>query len=323
MGQRKRKRGGAWHWLEYGVAVACNAVLYLLPHRAALAVGRAAGLLLCAVDGRHRRVVWDQLRMAFPDWPEERLGEVARQCYRQLGMSAAEFFRLGRADRQTILNQIDVEGLEYVDRARAQGRGVILFSAHLGNWELMAIVITLLGYRLHPVARSLGNPWLNRLVNRIRGRYGSRVLDKKSEAAPGAIIQALRRGDFIGILLDQNMAPYDGIFVEFFGRPACTSKGLALVARRTGAPVLPAFIVREKVDRHRLIFGPPLEMAKSRDVERDILENTARCTAEIERTIRAHPDQWLWLHRRWKTQPQPVDLPANSKSFLPKEAVSR
>lgn len=310
MGRRRRNKRGLLARLLYGCVVTLYALLNWLPYRAALSLGVAGGWLLYRLDGRHRRLVQDQLRMAFPDWPFSRVREVAWNCYANFGRSAAEFARLGRADREAILGWVTVEGREHLDRAVAGGRGVLFVTAHLGNWELMGVVCNLLGYRLFPVARPLDNPWLNRLVDQIRSRHGSIVVSKKEESAPRELIQALRDGDCVGILLDQNMAPYDGVFVEFFGRPACTAKGLALIARRTGAPILPAFIVRETDGRHRLIVQPPVELSRTRDLERDVVTNTARCTAVIEQMVRRYPDQWLWMHRRWKTQPAPASSDA-------------
>ncbi|MEW6324531.1 MAG: lysophospholipid acyltransferase family protein [Nitrospirota bacterium] len=309
MGRRRRQRGlikaarTVWRAVQAAAVVALYLALNALPHRAALRAGQAAGLLLYAIDGRHRRLAQEQLQRAFPRWTARQIRRTARRCYAQLGVSAAEFLRLGRGDRRAILGRVVIEGLEHLEGARSQGRGVIFLTAHLGNWELMGIVCSLLGYRLYPVARPLDNPWINRLVNRIRSRFGGEVVSKKSESAPRDIVQALRGGDLVGMLLDQNMSPHHGVFVDFFGRPACTSKGLAVIARRTGAPVVPAFIVREGLDRHRILLQPPVELARTGDPDADLLANTARCTAVIERMVRAHPEQWLWLHRRWKTQP--------------------
>ncbi|HUJ78786.1 MAG TPA: lysophospholipid acyltransferase family protein [Nitrospiria bacterium] len=304
MGSRRRNKRGPAARVTYSLAVLLYALLNRLPRRPALWIGAVGGRLVCALDGRHRRLVQEQLRMAFPDWPSEHIRRTAWACYGHFGRSAAEFARLGRDDRETILNQVMVEGREHLDRALAAGRGVLFLTAHLGNWELMAVVCNLLGYRLYPVARPLDNPWLNRLIDRIRSRHGSTVISKKEESAPRDLIHALRDGACVGILLDQNMATYDGVFVNFFGRPACTAKGLALIARRTGAPVVPAFIAREADSRHRITILPSVEFSHGRDVKADVIANTARCTAIIERMVRRHPDQWLWMHRRWKTQPQ-------------------
>jgi KDO2-lipid IV(A) lauroyltransferase len=303
MGRRRRRKQALLGRVQYGALLVLYGLLNLLPHRAALWIGASAGLLLYGLDRRHRRLVQEQLQTAFPDWPRAQVRQTARRCYANLGKSAAEFARLGRANRETILQWVTIEGMEHVERARQQGRGVLILTAHLGNWELLGVVYALTGHRLFPIARPLDNPWLNGLINRIRNRHGSEVVSKKAASAPRDIIHALRQGHTVGILLDQNMAPRDGVFVNFFGRSACTSTGLALIARRTGASVVPAFIVREARGRHRIIFQPPVELAHSRNVEEDVVINTARCTAVIERMVRAYPDQWLWMHRRWKSQP--------------------
>jgi KDO2-lipid IV(A) lauroyltransferase len=316
MGARKRKYSPVLASLNYGVALLLYELLNVLPRWVAEELGTAVGLLVYRIDRRHRLLVQEQLHLAFPSWPIARIRRTARQCYVNFGQSAVEFARLGRSSRSEILNSVSVEGEDHLRAARDQGRGVIFLTAHLGNWELMAVVCTLLGYRLFPVVRPLDNPWLNRLIDRIRSRYGSAMISKKTETAGRDVIHALRRGDCVGILLDQNMASYDGVFVEFFGRPACTSNGLALIARRTGAPVIPAFIVREADGRHRIIIERPVELVKSRDIERDVLVNTGRCTSVIERMVRAYPEQWLWMHRRWKTQPAP-QRPADTSGASP------
>jgi len=303
MGTRRRNKRGLAARVSYVAALALYALLNTLPNRLALRLGASGGRLICALDGRHRRIVQQQLGMAFPDWSTAQIRRTSWACYEHFGRSAAEFARLGRADRESILSGVTVEGREYLDRAVAEGRGVLFLTAHLGNWELMAVVCNLLGYRLYPVARPLDNPWLNRLIDRIRSRFGSTVISKKKESAPRDLVQALRDGSCVGILLDQNMASYDGVFVNFFGRPACTAKGLALIARRTGAPVVPAFIAREADGRHHIMILAPVEFSQGRDVKADVITNTARCTAIIERMVRRYPDQWLWMHRRWKTQP--------------------
>ncbi|MBI3620915.1 MAG: lysophospholipid acyltransferase family protein [Nitrospirae bacterium] len=315
MGRRRRRnKRGLLARLTYAGALLLYLILNGMPHRVALNIGEWGGWLLYGLDRRHRRLVQEQLRMAFPDWPASQVTRTARQCYLNFGRSAAEFARLGRADRDTILGWVTMEGREHLDRALAGGRGVLFVTAHLGNWELLAVVCNLLGYRLFPVARPLDNPWLNRLIDRIRSRHGSRIISKKADSAPRDLMRALRAGDCVGILLDQNMAPYDGVFVNFFGRPACTTKGLALIARRTGAPVLPAFIAREADGRHRVIVLPPVQLSRTNDVQRDIVTNTSRCTAVIEQMVRRYPDQWLWMHRRWKTQPPPVPPSVSSSS---------
>ncbi|MEW6324532.1 MAG: lysophospholipid acyltransferase family protein [Nitrospirota bacterium] len=299
------RRTTVGEWLQYGAVLLVYGLLNVIPHRLARYLGAWAGLAVYGWDRRHRRLVQAQLRTAFPDWPAARIGRVAAQCYANLGRSAAEFARLGRADRETILGRVTVEGLEHLERARRQGRGVLCLGAHLGNWELLGIVCALLGHRLYPVVRPLHNPRLDRLVNGIRGRHGSAIVSKRADTAPRDMIQALRRGECVGILLDQNTARHQGLFVPFFGRPACTAKGLALMARRTGAPVVPMFIARVgSSDRHRVTIQPAIDWTRGPTIEEELVVNTARCTAAIERMVRAHPEQWLWMHRRWRTQPE-------------------
>lgn len=298
----RRKMGGLRIAVQYVAVLVLYWLFNLLPYGMAVRLGAWIGAAIYGVDHRHRRSVQAQLRMVFPDWPASKIHQTARGCYANLGQSTAEFARLGRSDRETILSRVTVEGLEHLELARHGGRGVLCLGAHLGNWELLGIVITLLGHRMFPIVRPLNNPWLDGLVSRIRSRHGSEIVSKRAESAPRDMIQALRRGECVGILLDQNVKQDSGVFVPFFGRPACTAKGMALMARRTGAPVVPMFITREPSNRHRIVIQAPIEWERAPTIEQELTVNTARYTTAIERAVRTHPEQWAWMHPRWRTQ---------------------
>ena len=197
---------------------------------------------------------------------------------------------------------IRYEGLEHYLAARDRGRGVLVLTGHLGAWELSSFYHSLAGYPMGMVIRRLDNPLVDALVNRIRCQHGNRVLHKDDFAR--GLIAAMRAGDTVGILMDTNMTPPQGLFVPFFGVPACTASGLARVALKTGAAVLPGFLLWEDSEqRYVLHFYPELALADTGDPEADTADNTARFTAVIEDTIRRYPSQWLWMHRRWKTRP--------------------
>jgi KDO2-lipid IV(A) lauroyltransferase len=195
-----------------------------------------------------------------------------------------------------------VEGLEHYVTARERGQGVLVITGHLGAWELSSFYHSLMGYPMSMVIRRLDNPLVDALVNRVRCQHGNRVLHKDDFAR--GLLSAMRNGDTVGILMDTNMTPPQGVFVPFFGVEACTASGLARVALRTDATALPGFMVWEEAEKKYVLrFGAPIELERTGDEEADIVNNTARFTKAIEEAVRRYPDQWLWLHRRWKTRP--------------------
>jgi KDO2-lipid IV(A) lauroyltransferase len=272
-----------------------------LPLSWAVGAGRLLGALFYLFDAKHRRITLDNLRRALgSERSEEDIRAIARRCYQNLGASAAEFLKLSSLSPEWVERWVRVEGIEHYEAARAKGRGVLCLTAHFGNWELMPIAVSMRGYRLFGVARPLDNPLLDRFIQQRRERWGNQILSKFG--ATHEVIELLKSGKSVGFLLDQNVSGRGGVFVPFFDRPASTNKSLALIARRTDAPVIPAFIVRDGKD-HRVIVEKEIDLVKSDDLESDLLENTARFPRVIETYVRRYPDHWLWMHRRWKTQP--------------------
>ena len=199
------------------------------------------------------------------------------------------------------LKRIRIDGIQHVRSAMDRHGRALLLTAHLGNWELLPLACRLTGYRLSVVLRPLDAPWLDRLATRIRGRSEVDLIDKRAALRP--VLRALADGAMVGILLDQNAARREGVFVPFFGHPASTSKSLAVLALRTGSPIVPAFIHREDAGLHRVVVGAPLPSPPPGDVEAAVGILTARCTEAIEAAIRTTPEQWLWMHDRWRTRP--------------------
>ena len=222
--------------------------------------------------------------------------------YRNLGWLLAEFCQMPGYTQDFAHQFIRYEGLEHYLGARERGQGVLVLTGHLGAWELSSFYHSLVGYPMGMVIRRLDNPLVDTLVNRIRCQHGNRVLHKDDFAR--GLLAAMRSGETVGILMDTNMTPPQGLFVPFFGVAACTASGLARVALKTGAAVLPGFLLWEESEtRYVLRFGAELALASTDDRERDIADNTARFTAVLEESIRRYPGQWLWMHRRWKTRP--------------------
>jgi KDO2-lipid IV(A) lauroyltransferase len=279
------------------------AVFAVLPRDAARALGAAIGALLYRVLGRLRGVGQRNLELAFPEIDAEQRDRLLREEFRSLGWQLAEFPRMARLTRESASQYIRYEGLENYLAARDKGRGVLVLTGHMGAWELSSFFHSLMGYPMSMVIRRLDNPLVDELVNGVRSMHGNRVLHKDDFAR--GLLTAMHRGETVGILMDTNMTPPQGVFVPFFGVEACTASGLARVALRTKAAVLPGFLLWEASEqRYVLHFGEELVLERTGDGEKDIVANTALFTVTLETWIRRYPGQWLWVHRRWKTRPE-------------------
>ena len=269
-----------------------------LPVRASLWMGRRLGDLGWWVLPRRRALTRDNLTRAFGDelGPAER-ERLARRSFAHLGMNLAEICVLLFRPRAAMLARMDLVGHEHLEKAAAEGKGILLLSAHLGNWELLPLSHALTAFEVSLVVRPLDEPLLHRLAERFRRRSGVEQIDKRRGLRE--ILDALRRGRMVGVLLDQNSSRAEGVFVPFFRVPASTSKGLAVIALRTGAPVVPVFIRRVGDRRHRVEIEAPLPLGGN------VLSYTAAFNRVIEAAIRRAPEQWFWMHERWRTQPRP------------------
>jgi KDO2-lipid IV(A) lauroyltransferase len=267
-----------------------------LPIGAADAMGRFYARLLDRAVPRLRRVAERNLAMALPELDAAGRSAIIDGVFRSIArllVSLAKFPAIGAHNLDRWLR---IEGAEHVDAALRKGRGVLFATAHLGNWELSAFAHALASGPMSVLARPLDNPLIDRLVERRRGLSGNRVIFKKDFAR--TILKALAANEKVGILIDQNASLDSGVFVDFFGVPACASTGLAKFAAHSGAAVIPGYALwMEDEGRYLLRFSPPVAM--SGDAARD----TAALHAALEAAIRAYPDQWLWIHRRWKTRP--------------------
>ena len=288
--------------LEFLLVWSAVRLLGLPPRAIARGVGALIGRTAFYLTPRLRRSGDRNLALAFPEKTPAERGQILRRLYRNLGWLLAEFCQMPRYTRASVQRFIRYEGLQHYLAAREQGRGVLILTGHLGAWELSSFYHSLMGYPMSIVIRRLDNALVDDLVNRIRCLHGNQVLHKDDFAR--GLLAAMRRGETVGILMDTNMTPPQGAFVNFFGHLACTASGLARVARKTGAAVLPGFLLwDESAQQYVLRFGAPLTLIASEDPEADAVANTALFTRVIEQYIRDNPDQWLWVHRRWKTRP--------------------
>jgi len=288
--------------LEYWAVWLLVGGLGALPRGGARWVGAGIGRLAYALLPRLRSVGRRNLAMALPEKSAAEREAILRRLYRNLGWLLAEFCQMPRYTPENTRGFLRYEGLEHFLAAERRGRGVLIVTGHLGAWELSSFYHSLMGHPMSMVIRRLDNARVDALVNRIRCLHGNQVLHKDDFAR--GLLLAMREGRSVGILMDTNMTPPQGVFVPWFGQPACTASGLARVALKTGAAVLPGFLLwREQEQGYVLTFGEQFPLRRSGDDEDDVLVNTAAFTAAIERYVRAYPDQWLWVHRRWKTRP--------------------
>jgi Kdo2-lipid IVA lauroyltransferase/acyltransferase len=289
--------------LEFLVVWIVVKLLGLPPRGVARAIGALVGQVALLFTPRLRHAGHLNLQLAFPQKAEAEREQILRKLYRNLGWLLAEFCQMPRYSPEMTRSFIRYEGLEHYLAAREHGKGVLVLTGHLGAWELSSFYHSLMGYPMSVVIRRLDNPLVDDLVNHIRCLHGNQVLHKDDFAR--GLLAAMRRGETVGILMDTNMTPPQGAFVDFFGHLACTGSGMARVAIKTGAQVLPGFLLwEEATQQYVLRFGAPLTLPISDDVEADTLAHTALFTKVIEDYIRQYPDQWLWVHRRWKTRPQ-------------------
>jgi len=288
--------------LEFAAAWTGIKLLGLLPRPAARFVGASFAAALYAARAPLRRAAMFNLRLAFPDWTDAQRRRVIRGMVRQIGWMAGEFSQFPKYTRENIERIVVVDGFENFEAARRRGKGVLFLTGHMSAWELAPFAQALYGYPLHFLVRPIANRRVDALVNGYRCRAGNRPIEKNKSAR--AILKVLADGGTVGVLADHNTDIEESVFVEFFGVSASTTSGLARLALRTDAAVVPGFLSWDEGRRtYRLRFEPAVELVRTANEEVDVVENTQRFTRVIEDFVRAHPDQWLWIHRRWKTRP--------------------
>ncbi len=290
------------HRLEFALVWLLVKLLGNLPRAAARTIGAAIGWIAFAAVPRLRRVGLRNLALAFPEKSDAERKRILRSMYRNLGWQLAAFCQMPRYTLKQTNRFIRYEGLEHYLAAQARGHGVLIVTGHLGAWELSSFYHSLAAHPMSMVIRRLDNPFVDRFVNRIRCLHGNRVLHKDDFAR--GLIAAMRAGDTVGVLMDTNMTPPQGVFVDFFGHAACTASGVARIALRTNAAVLPGFMLWKPSERRYVLhFCPPLQLVNTGNEDGDAIANTQIFTKALEDVIRRYPEQWLWVHRRWKTRP--------------------
>jgi KDO2-lipid IV(A) lauroyltransferase len=309
-----KQRGKLQTDLEYVAVRVLLGVLGLLPRRFAVALGRGMGHAAYALAGGLRRTGLRNLQLAFPEMGEVERRRTLRRSMVGLGRQLGYFSHFQRMTPEELRDLVEYDGIEILHEAQARGRGIIFLTAHLGAWEVLSFAHSALHNPISFMVRRLDNPRVEELTDRVRTRFGNRSIDKKMAAR--SALKLLREGGTLGILADLNTQPHEGVFVPFFDRPACTTTGIAVLALRTDASVIPV-VAPWHEERGRYVFhgSPIVELVRTGDHERDVEINTARFTAAVEAQIRNYPEQWLWIHKRWKTRP------AGEPDFYGKELV--
>jgi KDO2-lipid IV(A) lauroyltransferase len=289
--------------IQYAAALALLKTFGWLPRFAAYPAAEMVATLGFRFAKRQRLAGIRNLQMALPSLGDEEQRAILRGAFSNLGRLLVEFSHFPELNKNNISDLVIYEGLENYQNAVSRGKGVIFLTAHFGAWELSCFAHSLYGNPMKFVVREIDNPKVERLIESYRGLAGNTPIDKRS--ASRDIVKTLRSNGTIGILVDQNTTRDEGVFVDFFGIPAATTTAVATLALRTGAAVVPGFLVWEaKTRKHRLRLDSPVELISTGDPARDIVENTRAFNLLLENKIRQYPDQWLWIHRRWKTRPE-------------------
>jgi KDO2-lipid IV(A) lauroyltransferase len=288
--------------LEYVAAWCVLRGLGLLPRGLARALGVAVVRLAYVFRPGLRRVALFNLQLAFPQMPEAERRAIAARLVRSIGWMAGEFSQFAKYTRSNMEQVVVLEGFENFDAARRRGKGVLFLTGHMSAWELAPFAQALYGHPLHFLVRPIDNVRVDRLITAHRCLSGNSPIDKNQSAR--AMLRILAQGGTVGILMDHNASLEEGVFADFFGTPACTTSGIARLALRTEAAVVPGFIHWDSnLRKYRLVLHPVVDLARSGHEERDVVENTTRFNRVLEDYIRKYPEQWLWVHKRWKTRP--------------------
>ena len=290
-------------WLEYAAVWVVLKGLGALPRPLARSFAAVVARILYALMPKLRRTAEVNLRIAFPEWSDEQREAVIRGMVRNLGWMAAEFARFPKYSKENIEQTVMLDGHENFLEGQRRGNGVLFLTGHIGAWELSSFAHAVYGFPLHYMARPVDNKKVDDLINGYRCLSGNRPIFKNESAR--VMLKILKDAGTIGILADQNTMPEEAVFVDFFGKRASTTTGIARVALHTGAAIVPGYAVWDQIlGKYRLRFEPPVELIRTGDPEHDIFENTQKFTKVLEEIIRKYPDQWLWVHGRWNTRPK-------------------
>ena len=289
-------------YLQYLIILLVRRLVLLLPRKTALKMGVYLADLMFLLFPKERAKVMANLNLAFGSEKKQReIYRICRYCFRNLGKGMMEVMQFPRLNENNLSKLVTFEGKQNLDNALKLGKGVIILTAHFDNWELLGASLPLAGYTFNCIVRPVRSPYLEKLVAKNRQDMGIRFISRGASIKEA--LKCLKRNELLAILGDIDTKS-DGVFVDFFGSQAFTPRGPVSIALKTGAVLLPSFIVRQKNDKHKFIIEKPLELLTTGIIEEDIVLNTGRFTKIIEAYIRKYPEQWIWNHQRWKTKPE-------------------
>jgi KDO2-lipid IV(A) lauroyltransferase len=287
-------------FLTYLVLRAFSLFINLLPEGFSLWLGRQLGNVWYYLDFEHREVATQNLLAVFGREKSAReIRDIAKRTFQNLGMMSVEFFRIPKMDMKAFKKKVKIEGLAEALALLEKRKGILLLIGHFGNWELMGLMSKVIGSPIMVIAKPMKRQeWVDQFITKIRSASGLEVISTIN--ASRKVVKALSQNRVVGILIDQRAKRSEGIWVNFFGRKAPTTPGLAVLAMKTGAPVLPVFLVRDGFQKHRLIIQEPLALIHTGNIKKDVEANTQLFNHTLESIIRQFPDQWFWVHRRWE-----------------------
>src|SRR5215510_2800399 len=296
-------RAGIKGVAEYSLALLIVRLFAAMPRRIAYPTAKTLARLGFHLARRQRRAGLRNLQMAFPELSQKAREGILRGSFENLGRLLVEFTHLPELNKGNVCRFVVHEGLENYLEGLRRGRGVIFMTAHFGSWELSSFAHAVYGFPLKFIVRPIDNSRVETLISSYRTSSGNLPIDRRNAARD--VLKALRQNEAVGILFDQNTTRSEGVFADFFGIPAATTPAIARFALRTGAAVVPGLLIwDEALQKHRLRLDPPVDLIDTGDLEQDVLENTRRFNKILECYVREYPDQWLWIHRRWKTRPE-------------------
>jgi len=314
-------REGVKDALQYAAAVGLLKTFQWMPRPVAYRAAEIVAALGFRFAKRQRQAGTQNLQMAMPDLNQRERDAILRGAFSNLGRLLVEFSHFPSLNTKNISDLVSFEGFAHYEEAVKRGKGVIFITAHFGAWELSCFAHSLYAGPMKFVVREIDNSRVEKLIESYRGLSGNQPIEKRH--ASRDILKALRNNETVGILVDQNTTRDEGVFADFFGIPAATTPAVATLALRTGAAVIPGFLIWDsKSRRHRLRFEAPVGLTVTGDPARDIVENTRAFNHILENIVRQYPEQWLWIHRRWKTRPEGepslYDSASNTRHDSPK-----
>ncbi len=281
------------HFIETVLVISLSFPIALLPLKIDRKVGEALGLLIFYIWGSRRKIASDNIEKVLGDNEHK----ICKEMFKNFGKSLVEVIKIYYGLGRKIIKNVEIRGIENYNKAKLKGKGIIFITGHCGNWELMALTFGLKVESPSIIVRQQNNPYLNNLIEKIRAKYGNKVIYKKG--ALKQILSELRKNKVVGILMDQAVLENEGYIIDFLGMPAWTTKMPALIARKTEAAVIPLFINRDR-DKHIINIYPEVVPSSDVDFENAIIEDTKEFSKHIEEYIKKYPSEWLWMHRRWK-----------------------